>query len=231
MAKIAVQLVHHGKISRVDVASGDPVYVPSLPEWHGSLDMINDLSIDELMAWRPPGGADMKPQFHAMTTDEIAAITEQLGDAVVRAQRPGSTPSRFTAPTAISSPGCRASGTGDDEYGGPIENRARFLCEVVTSEIAHRWRFPGLGAPRCARVPNPDGITFDECEITARLAVEAGADAIHLSAYGDMTSGQAFTDGDPRSGGEHSALSGRLTEALPVPVIAIRLIQPTPAIR
>ena len=113
-AKIAVQLVHHGKISRVDVANGDPVYVPSLPEWHGSLDMINDLSIDELMAMAAaPGGADMKPQFHAMTTDEIAAITEQLGDAVVRAQAPGSTPSRFTAPTAISSPGsCRASGTG-----------------------------------------------------------------------------------------------------------------------
>ena len=55
-AKIAVQLVHHGKISRVDVANGDPVYVPSLPEWHGSLDMINDLSIDELMAMAAASG-------------------------------------------------------------------------------------------------------------------------------------------------------------------------------
>ena len=65
-------------------------------------------------------------------------------------------------------------------------------------------------------------------QITARLAVEAGADAIHLSAYRDMTSGQAFTDGmilDQEA--KHSALSGRLTEALPVPVIAVGQIRPS----
>ena len=87
------------------------------------------------------------------------------------------------------------------------------------------------GWPRCARVPNTDGITFDECEITARLAVEAGADAIHLSAYGDMTSGQAFTDGmilDQEA--KHSALSGRLRGAV-VPVIAVGRIRSASAIR
>ena len=117
----------------------------------------------------------------------------------------------------------------DDEYGGPIENRARFLCEVVTEAKSRTGGdFPVWVRLDALEYRTPDGITFDECEITARLAVEAGADAIHLSAYGDMTSGQAFTDGmilDQEA--KHSALSGRLTEALPVPVIAVGRIRPS----
>ena len=229
-AKIAVQLVHHGKISRVDVANGDPVYVPSLPEWHGSLDMINDLSIDELMAMAAaPGGADMKPQFHAMTTDEIAAITEQLAmrrpspSGRVRRRRDSRRP-RLSPPVLVApvEPARRRVRRSDREPG-------RFLCEVVTEAKSRAGGdFPVWVRLDALEYRTPDGITFDECEITARLAVEAGADAIHLSAYGDMTSGQAFTDGmilDQEA--KHSALSGRLTEALPVPVIAVGRIRPS----
>ncbi|MEM8708981.1 MAG: FAD-dependent oxidoreductase [Actinomycetota bacterium] len=231
-SKIAVQLVHHGKISRVDVANGDPVFVPSLPTWHGSLDMIHDLSIDELMAMAAAsGGAESKPQFHAMTTDDIAAITEQLGDAVARAKEAG-----FDAVEIHGAHGYLLSGflsrqwnQRDDEYGGSQENRARFLCEVIT-EAKKRGGddFPVWVRLDALEYRTPDGITFDECEVTARLAVDAGADAIHLSAYGDMTSGQAFTDGTlPDREAKHSALSGRLTEALPVPVISVGRIRPT----
>ena len=39
----------------------------------------------------------------------------------------------------------------------------------------------------------PDGIRFADTTVTARLAQEAGAAAIHLSAYGDSTSASAFT--------------------------------------
>ena len=57
-AKIAVQLVHHGKISRVDVANGDRSMCRRCLSG-SSLDMINDLSIDELMAMAAAsGGAD-----------------------------------------------------------------------------------------------------------------------------------------------------------------------------
>ena len=47
-AKIAVQLVHQGKISRVDQKEGRDVLVPSVPEWHGSLSMAEDLTLDEM---------------------------------------------------------------------------------------------------------------------------------------------------------------------------------------
>ena len=133
-AKIAIQLVHHGKISRVDIANGDPVMVPSLPEWRGSFDMVGDLSGDELMAMAAAsGGVESKPQYREMTTDDIAALTEQLGDAVGRAKDAG-----FDAVEIHGAHGYLASGflspqwnRRSDEYGGSHENRARLLCEWI----------------------------------------------------------------------------------------------------
>ena len=230
-AKIAIQLVHHGKISRVDIANGDPVMVPSVPEWPGSLDMIHDLSIDELMAMAAAsGGAESKPQYRPMTTDDIAAITEQLGDAVVRAKDAG-----FDAVEIHGAHGYLFSGFlsaqwnhRTDEYGGSLENRARFLCEVITEAKARAGAdYPVWTRLDALEYRTPDGITFDECQQTARLVVAAGADAVHLSAYGDMTSGQAFTDGTlPDREAKHAALSGKLTRELPVPVIGVGRISP-----
>lgn len=230
-AKIAIQLVHHGKISRVDIANGDPVMVPSVPEWPGSLDMVGDLSIDELMAMAAAsGGAESKPQYREMTTDDIAALTDELGDAVARAAAAG-----FDGVELHGAHGYLASGflspqwnRRTDEYGGSHENRARLLCEWIREakrragdEVAVWTRLDAL------EYRTPDGITFDDCQVTARLAVEAGADAIHLSAYGDMTSGRAFTEGTlPDQEARHAALSGKLTKDLAVPVIGVGRISP-----
>ena len=230
-AKIAIQLVHHGKISRVDIANGDPVMVPSLPEWRGSFDMVGDLSSDELMAMAAAsGGVESKPQYREMTTDDIAALTEQLGDAVGRAKDAG-----FDAVEIHGAHGYLASGflspqwnRRTDEYGGSHENRARLLCEWIAEAKGRA----GTDLPVWVRLDaleyrTPEGITFDDCRVTARLAVEAGADAIHLSAYGDSTSGRAFTEGSlPDQEGRHAALSGRLTRDLAVPVIGVGRISP-----
>ena len=87
-AKIAVQLVHHGKVSRVDIKEGRPVLVPSIPQWHGSLDMINDLTPEELglMAAANGGG---KPNYHEMTAADIVAVTAEFAAAARRAQQAG----------------------------------------------------------------------------------------------------------------------------------------------
>ena len=47
-AKIAAQLVHHGKVARVDTKQHRPLLVPSEPAFHGVMDMANDLSSEEL---------------------------------------------------------------------------------------------------------------------------------------------------------------------------------------
>jgi 2,4-dienoyl-CoA reductase (NADPH2) len=165
-----------------------------------------------------------------MTTDDIAAMTEQLGDAVVRAQTAG-----FDAVEIHGAHGYLFSGFLSrqwnhrrDEYGGSIENRARFLCEAVVEAKARAGAdYPVWTRLDALEYRTPDGITFDECQETARLVVAAGADAIHLSAYGDMTSGQAFTDGSlPDREAKHAALSGKLTRELAVPVIGVGRIRP-----
>ena len=112
-ARIALQLVHHGKVSRVDVAEGRDVLVPSLPEWHGSYDMANDLAPDEIQMMMAASGGELRPQYKAMTTDDIALVTDQFprqppGEPVT----PVSTAWRSTAPTATCCRGsCPVSGT------------------------------------------------------------------------------------------------------------------------
>ena len=228
-AKIAVQLVHHGKISRVDIKEGREVLVPSIPEWHGSLDMINDLTPEELglMAAANAGGP---PALRAATTDDLARLIDQFAAATARAREAG-----FDGVEIHGAHGYLISGflskqwnTRDDEYGGSIENRSRLLCEVIE---AARGRvdddFPVWCRLDALEYRTPDGITFDDTEGTARRAVEAGAAAIHLSAYGDMTSGPAFTEGTlPHREATHAALSGRLKTKIDVPVIAVGRIRP-----
>ncbi|MEQ8842756.1 MAG: FAD-dependent oxidoreductase [Acidimicrobiales bacterium] len=228
-AKMAVQLVHHGKVSRVDTMKGNDVLVPSIPEWHGSLSMIQDLTAGEmgLMAAANGGGA---PHYKAMTLDDIADVTEAFAAAARRAEEAG-----FDGVEIHGAHGYLLSGflskqwnRRDDDYGGSIENRSRFLCEVIRA-VKERV---GADYPVWCRLDaleyqTPDGIVFEDTEVTARLAVEAGADAIHLSAYGDMTSASAFTEGTlPHREAKHAALSGRLKKAVAVPVIGVGRIRP-----
>jgi len=226
--KIAVQLVHHGKISRVDTAKGNDVLVPSVPEWHGSLSMIQDLTDGEmgLMAAANGGGA---PNYKAMTKADIEQVTEDFAEATRRAQEAG-----FDGVEIHGAHGYLLSGflskqwnLRDDEYGGSVENRSRFLCEVLKAAKDRVGDdYPIWCRLDAVEYRTPDGIVFEDTEITAQLAVEAGADAIHLSAYGDMTSASAFTEGTlPHREAKHSALSGRLKKTVAVPVIGVGRIQ------
>lgn len=228
-AKIAVQLVHHGKVSRVDIKEGRDVLVPSIPDWHGSYDMVGDLTADELglmAAANGDGGAKVTPA----TTDHIAQIVDEFAAAAVRAQTAG-----FDGVEIHGAHGYLISGflspqwnLRDDEYGGSVENRSRFLCDVLR-EVKRRTGddYPVWCRLDALEYRTPNGIVFDDAMVTARLAVEAGADAIHLSAYGDMTSGPAFTDGTlPHREAKHAALSGQLKRKVDVPVIAVGRIRP-----
>lgn len=228
-AKIAVQLVHHGKVSRVDVKEGRDVLVPSIPEWGGSYDMVADLTEDELnLMMKANGGGPAK--LHAMSLDDIADITQQFADASRRARDAG-----FDGIEIHGAHGYLLSGflskawnTRDDQYGGSIENRARFLCEVIeaarseTNDDIPIWcRLDAL------EYRTPKGIVFEDARVAARLAQEAGAAAIHLSAYGDATSASAFTEGTlPHIEAKHADLSAVLKADLDIPIIGVGRIRP-----
>ncbi|MEM7142975.1 MAG: FAD-dependent oxidoreductase [Actinomycetota bacterium] len=228
-AKIALQLVHHGKISRVDTIEGRDVLVPSEPAFHGSMTMAGDLTIDEMMKMAKASGGQA-PRYKPMDHDDIAQIIDEFAEAARRARDAGFDGVEIHGAHGYLLSGflSRAFNTRDDRYGGSIENRSRLLCEVI-AEVKTRC---GADYPVWCRLDaleyrTPDGIDFEDTQVTARLAVEAGADAIHLSAYGDMTDASAFTEGTlPHTEAKHSALSARLKKVVDVPVIGVGRIRP-----
>ena len=229
-AKIALQLVHHGKISRVDARNGDDVLVPSIPSWHGALDMANDLSGDELELLMAASGGALAPQLKEMTLADIAAVTADFAAAAKRAQVAG-----FDGVEIHGAHGYLLSGflsrqwnLRDDQYGGSIENRSRFLCEVIeAARHATGGEFPVWCRLDAREYRTPDGIEFADTKITAQLAAEAGSAAIHLSAYGDYTSAGAFTEGTlPHQEAKHAPEAAELSDLLDIPVIAVGRISP-----
>jgi 2,4-dienoyl-CoA reductase (NADPH2) len=228
-AKIAAQLVHHGKMSRLDTKHGRDVLVPSVPTFHGAMDMARDLTPEEIQKLLAAvGGA--QPKFRPATHDDIAGLVAGFAEAGERAKRAG-----FDAVEIHSAHGYILSGflssawnLRDDEYGGPLENRARLLCEVLR---ATRERV-GADFPLWCRLDaveyrTPNGITIEDAEETAELAVRAGADAIHVSAYQDATSAPGFTEGTLVHKDHGIAdYAARIKKHVDVPVIAVGRIEP-----
>ena len=156
-ARIAAQLVHHGKISRLDTKEGRAVLVPSAPEWHGSMDMANDLTEAELGKMLAASGSSA-PDYRPVTPDDLAEVVDAFAEAVRRARDAG-----FDGVEIHGAHGYLISGflskafnRRDDEYGGSIENRLRFgtrvleavrraVGEAVRSRLGSVSSAPGLG--------------------------------------------------------------------------------------
>lgn len=124
---------------------------------------------------------------HELTKEEIKAIHQQYADAAKRALRAGYEwlelhnahgylASEFYSPIANKR---------TDEYGGSLENRARFLLEALD---AVRAVWPDH-LPLTARLGsddfNPDGIKFEESIQVVRWMKERGLDMIDLSMGGN----------------------------------------------
>ncbi len=111
-----------------------------------------------------------------------------------------------------------------DEYGGSLENRARFLVEVIR---AIRDRVGGDYPVWCrlsaVEMNVEGGITLEETKVVARLAAEAGADAIHVSAHGV---GAARRPPMAQQPGAFIEYAEAVKKAVSVPVIAVGRITP-----
>lgn len=195
-SKLAIQLAHHGKVARLDTQQGRELLMPSHPRKHGGPLGALDLSMEEmgLMAKAAGGG---KPVVHEATEHDLEQLVDDFADAALRAKRAGIDAveihgahgyifSEFHSP---------AWNFREDAYGGSVENRSRLLCNVIR---ACREKL-GEDFPLWARIDAvefdvPDGITLDDAGRRAELLEEAGADAIHVSAYANPL-GAGFTKG------------------------------------
>jgi 2,4-dienoyl-CoA reductase (NADPH2) len=233
-ARIAIQLQHAGKVAVRDLVEGRPLLVPSMPSAKGAGDLLNDLTpqeIEEFVA----NLSGPRPTLRVATHDDIRALVEAFAAAAERARRAGFDAVELHAGHGyiLSSFLSPASNTRDDEYGGPLENRARLLCETLRAVKQRAGRdFPVWFRMDAVEFRTEGGITLEDAARTAQLGEAAGADAVHVSAYADSTSGVAFTDAPlvHRECG-YVDFAARIKREVDVPVIAVGRIEPEQADR
>lgn len=229
-ARLALQLVHNGKNAVMDIVAGRPMLVPSVPEEPRADPLMGMLTPEEAASMGTPAQVEGgRVVFHEMTRDDIAHIASAYADSAERARRAGIDAveihaghgyliDNFISPTT---------NRRDDEYGGSLEGRARFLVETLE---AIRQRV-GRDFPVWCRINGEEYFTDgqkiqDACQV-AQLAAAAGADAIHVSAYADPARAIGYTEAHathiPGRFVEHAAAVKR---AVDVPVIAVGRIEP-----
>lgn len=232
-ARIALQLQHAGKVATRDIVAGRPMWVPSIPPSARS-DLMDDLTPEErdaaTRAYRSPGA---RMAYHEMTEEDVATLISWFATAAARAKRAGFDGVELHAGhgyllAEFLSP---HSNRRKDAYGGPLENRARLLVEVIRAVREHAGEdFPLWCRLDGRELRTPDGITLEDAVQTARIAEAAGLDAIHVSAYADPAVGAAFTEAplvhEPCG---FVDLAAAVKQAIDIPVIAVGRIAPDEA--
>jgi len=233
--KIAMQLTHAGKTALQDTMAGRPLWVPSQPGPATIDPLYGMVTADEgAMMAEPLIAPTSKMHYRVMDHDDIATVVDQFAAAAVRAREAGVDAvelhgghgyliDAFLSPTV---------NFRDDEYGGSVEKRARFLEEILT-EMRRR---AGHDYPVWVRLNSTEvgieGIVLDDAVHNARVAAAAGADAIHVSAYHDPGIATGPTD----SYGPHVPEllvpnAAAVKASVDVPVIAVGRISPEAADR
>jgi 2,4-dienoyl-CoA reductase-like NADH-dependent reductase (Old Yellow Enzyme family) len=228
---IAAQLVHNGTQSLLDIAHGRPLLVPSKKRPPAPDTLSGMLTPDESAAVMAPfSSPEAGYSVRVATDDDLAWVVERFVDAATRCQRAG-----FDAIELHAGHGYLLhsfltpnSNQRDDRWGGSVEARAELLVEVVRAvRAAVGPRFPlwaRVGAFEAHREP---GQTLDDSLVAMRLAVDAGLDAIHVTAYGEPMVATGITDGHtPHDPGALLPHARTVRRELDVPVIAMGRLTP-----
>lgn len=138
---------------------------------------------------------DQTDSFHgllcqAMTRDEIYMVVQQFGDAARRAREAGLDGVELHACNGYLINQFLSSGINDrkDEYGGSLENRARFLLDImraVRKEAGNDFHFQvkisAVDHNNALAFWEKKGNTLEESLQICKWVEEAGADALHIS--------------------------------------------------
>lgn len=229
-ARLALQLVHNGKNAVNDIVAGRPMLVPSEPKPPSADPLMAMLTPEEIASMGTPAQVKgARVAYRVMTQNDISDIVQVHADAVERAQRAGVDAvelhaghgyliDTFLSPT---------SNFRDDEYGGPVENRARFLAEILEAIRARVGREFPVWCRINAEEYFTEGETLEDAGRVAEIAEQAGADALHVSAYADAAYAIGYTEAHAtHTPGRFLAYAAALKQRVSVPIITVGRLEP-----
>lgn len=229
-AKIAAQLHHAGVVATEDQRRGYECWVPSIPV-NGTGDFMADFLHVEF--GQMIEGLTAAPELHVMTLEDIDELVAQFGQAARRAREAGFNAielhgghgyiiSEFLSPRTNQR---------DDDYGGSLENRARLLLRIISAVKAEIGSEMAVWCKLDSSEFGVDeGIGLADAIATAKLAEEAGVDAITVSSYHDTSQGHLHSGSNIPHPPEHMVDNAKaIRAAVGVPVIASGRVEPESA--
>jgi 2,4-dienoyl-CoA reductase-like NADH-dependent reductase (Old Yellow Enzyme family) len=204
-AKASIQLGHGGGHTRIDISGEAPVAPSAVP--HPVYETTFETVIPEEMS---------KARIEAAVAAHAAAAVraQKAGfDCVEIHAAHGYLISQFHAPFE---------NRRTDEYGGSLENRARFGLDVLRAVKA---AVPAMGVVYRLSVEDffPGGLPYDEGRQIAVWAAEAGADALHVTAghYRSLPSAQVVLPPMTYPDGTFLDFAADIKRRIAAPVIAV----------
>lgn len=172
MARLAKIIRENGSGAFLQLSHGGPK-CPS--RWNGGVQPVSASEV-ALLEGEPP---------RPLNGEEIHQVVFDFGRAAVRAREAGFDGvevegAHFYLLSAFSSPHTNHR---TDAYGGPVEHRARLVCEVVRAvKVSAGADFPVLVKIN-VREDLPDGLTLEEAVKIARALEAEGVDGIETTSY------------------------------------------------
>ncbi|ANH38586.1 NADH oxidase [Nocardioides dokdonensis FR1436] len=227
-SKLCIQMTHHGKVGRVDMAHDRPLLVPSAPRSAYDMSALADNTPQELMRMAT-ASQGKQATYKEATEEDIAWLIESFADAARRVRESGADAIEVHCAHGYILGGflSRADNHRTDQWGGAFENRARLPVAVVRAvreamgpDMALLVRIAGK------EFGEEDGLTTEEAIAASRLFEEAGADAIHVTGWG-RNPFQNFLDGPlPNKLGAYRSLAAAVKAEVSVPVVAVGRVLP-----
>jgi dimethylglycine catabolism A len=204
-AKASIQLGHGGGHTRIDICGETPIAPSAIPHpvYETTFETIVPLEMSKARIAESIGAhvaAALRAQKAGFDCVEIHAAHGYLI-------------SQFHAPFE---------NRRTDEYGGSLENRARFGLEILRTVKAV---LPNMGVIYRLSVEDffPGGLTFEEGRQIAIWAAERGADALHISAghYRSLPSAQVVLPPMSMPDAPFLDFAAEVKKQVSVPVIAV----------
>jgi 2,4-dienoyl-CoA reductase-like NADH-dependent reductase (Old Yellow Enzyme family) len=204
-SKASIQLGHGGGHTRVDICGETPVAPSAIP--HPVYEVTLETIIPEAMT---------RERIKETTANYVAAAKrarESGFDCVEIHAAHGYLISQFHAPFE---------NLREDEYGGNLENRARFGLEILR---AVKDAVPDLGVIYRVSVDDffDGGLTYGEGRVIAIWAARAGADAVHVTAghYRSKPTAHRMIPPMTEPDGTFVGFAADVKKAIDIPVIAV----------